>query len=383
MGEKNQREFNSLKIDCLHKKVMFNTSHIDKRGLIIKGHIFSTLNIIIMILFLPLLANSQQSKWNGPIPEIAEKLRSFSQKFNSYDVILEPDKDAEEYWAGAPTVAVDNDGVFWMACRMRSPEYPRGLRGYEIRILRSDDGINFEKYHSIKREEIPIPGFERPALLIDPKTAAFKLYVCGPWQKGPWSILKFDDVDNLNKIDPKSARPVIQAPAKTYARDVSVTAYKDPVVFYTQGKYHCYVIGYIRRNERIFHFDSDDGENWKAVGNVNQPVMDLNGWHNFFIRPASILPLGVGYLFIYEGSSSQWYDPVYNIASGLGFTFDLDEIIDLTTESPLLLSSTPGDFHTFRYSHWLWVENEIWIYAEVARPNNSHEIRLFRIRMDE
>lgn len=36
-------------------------------------------------------------------------------------------------------------------------------------------------------------------------------------------------------------------------------------------------------------------------------------------------------------------------------------------------------FHTWRYSHWLWVDDELWVYAEVVRPNESHEIRLFRM----
>ncbi|MEN8193486.1 MAG: hypothetical protein ABFS12_11760 [Bacteroidota bacterium] len=325
----------------------------------------------------------QETNWDGPIPHVAEQLNSIADKFQKYHVILKPDKEEAEYWAGAPSVVRDETGIFWLAARMRSPEYPRGLRGYEIRILRSEDGINFKKYHSIFREEIPIPGFERPSLLIDPVSKNFKLYACGPWQNGPWSIIKFDDVDDLKNIDPKSAHPVIAPPLKKYERDVSVKEYKDPVIVYAEGKYHCYTIGYIRRNERIFHFTSIDGESWTPVGDVNQPVMDLNNWHNFFIRPASVLPLGFGYLFVYEGSSTQWYDPVYNIGTGFGFTFDLHNIIDLTTESPLLLSTTPSEFYTFRYSHWLWVGSEIWIYAEAANENNSHEIRLVRIPINE
>ena len=320
---------------------------------------------------------------NSAIPKITEALKNISHKFDKYDVILEPDKKAPEWWAGAPSVVMDKNGIFWMAARMRSPEHPRGLRGYEIRLLRSEDGINFFKYHSILREEVPILGFERPSLLIDPITQKFKLYICGPWKENPWSILKFNDVDDLKKIIPESAHLVITPPHKTYERDVSVTEYKDPFIIYAEGEYHCYVIGYIRRNERLFHFTSHDGESWNPVGNVNQPIMELNNWHNFFIRPASVLPIGIGYLFIYEGSSSQWYDPVYNIGTGIGFTFDLHNIIDLTTESPLLLSSTPGDFYTFRYSHWLLVNNELWVYAEVTNSNNSHEIRLYRIQVNK
>lgn len=324
----------------------------------------------------------QNNNWDGPIPNISDELKTITQKFVDCKTILKPEKDEAEYWAGAPSIVKDENGIFWLAARMRSPEFPRGLRGYEIRILRSVDGENFTKYHSIFREEIPIPGFERPALLIDPISKKFKLYACGPYNEGPWSIIKFDDVEDLKNIDPKSAYPVIIPPEKKYERDVSVIEYKDPKIIFANGIYHCYVTGYIRGNERIFHFESSDGEKWNTVGDVNQPILDLNNWHNFFIRPASILPLGIGYLFIYEGSSTTWFDPVYNIGTGLAFTFDFNKIYDLTIESPLLLSSTPGDFYTFRYSDWIWNYNQIWIYAEVANKNNSHEIRLFKIDMN-
>jgi hypothetical protein len=64
----------------------------------------------------------------------------------------------------------------------------------------------------------------------------------------------------------------------------------------------------------------------------------------------------------------------------VGFTFDLHNIIDLTPEAPIAASSTPGrHFLTWRYSHWMWVDDELWVYAEVARENEAHEIRLFRL----
>lgn len=323
--------------------------------------------------------NAQPTNWTGPLPTIAPELQAAARHFEKFDVVLAPDKDEAEYWAGAPSVTRDERGFFWMAARMRSPEFPRGLRGYEVRLLRSSNGIHFEWVKSIRREDVPIPGFERPALLFDPVTKKFKLYACGPWRDGPWAILKFDDADSPEKFNPATARPVIQSPAPRYERDVSVTEYKDPVIIRAEGKYHCYIIGYIRRNERIFHYVSDNGEQWQPVGDVNAPVMDLTGWHNFFVRPSSVLPLGVGYLFVYEGSSTQWFDPVYNIGVGLGFTFDLHHVTELTTASPLALSTTPGNFHTFRYSDWHWVNGEIWVYAEVTKTNRAHEIRLFRI----
>lgn len=312
---------------------------------------------------------------SGPYGKMAAALAG------PYSVILRPDKSEPEWWAGAPSVARGADGTFWMACRMRSPEYPRGLRGYEIRILRSEDGEHFEVAHSIKREDVPIPGFERPALIIDPKTGQFKLYACGPWQSGPWSIIKFDDAATPADFIANTAQPVIVPRAKLHERDVPPAEYKDPFIFFAEGAYHCYVIGYVRQNERIFHFRSEDGEQWTPVGNPYESMMPLSGWHDFFVRPACVLPTGAGYLFVYEGSKTTWHDPVYNIATGLAFTFDLHHVTDLTPEAPFAVSSTPSEsFSTFRYSHWLRNGGEVWVYAEVACPDETNEIRLYRLK---
>ena len=321
---------------------------------------------------------------NVHLPSVAPALQDMAARFDEHSVVLRPDKDEPEWWAGAPSVAIGGDGVFWMACRMRTAESQRGLRGYEIRILRSDDGVHFEKAHAIQREDVPIPGFERPALLRDPETGLFKLYGCGPWQDGPWGIFKFNDVAVPTEFDPASAELVLGPPEKAYPRDISVIEYKDPVIKWAGGAYHCYVTGYMRRNERLYHYTSDDGVHWEPVGNPYKSIMPLSGWHDFFVRPASLVPLGAGYLFVYEGGSTTWYDPVYNIATGLGFTFDLHTIHDLTPESPLLVSSTPSDtFAVFRYSDWHLHDGTLWVYAEAACPDNTHEIRVYQVPLDE
>ncbi len=136
----------------------------------------------------------------------------------------------------------------------------------------------------------------------------------------------------------------------------------------------------MRRTERIYHFESADGESWEPVGNYYDSIMDLDGWHDFYVRPASVVPLEIGYLFVYEGSNVAWHDPVSHMGTGLAFTFDLHNLRELTAEEPLAISSTPsGRFHTLRYSHWMRVDNELWVYAEAVKPNESHEIRLFRL----
>lgn len=286
--------------------------------------------------------------------------------------ILEPDENLPEWWAGAPSVARADDGTFYLAARMREGRSPRGQRGYEIRIMKSEDGRVFAPVHHIHRKDADVPVFERPCLLRHPQTGQFRLYGCSGLEHG-WSILMFDDVDDPADFDPKTARVVLRA---NYPDDgfVHVTGYKDPFVFYAQNQWHMFVIG-TDRVERLFHFVSQDGIDWQAA--QDGPVMENTGWHNYFTRPACVLPLAVGYLLVYEGSYVHWRDPVYNIATGLAYSPDLETFYDLTPDAPLLKSCTSGEYHTWRYSHWMMVDDAIYIYAEVARPNNTNEVRLF------
>jgi len=288
-----------------------------------------------------------------------------------YEVVLEPDENTPEWWAGAPSVLRADDGTFYLAARMREGLSPRGRRGYEIRILRSADGIHFEPIARIRREDAGVPGFERPALVRDPRSAKYRLYGCAGLQRG-WAILKWDDADNPAAFDARTARAVLKAeyPDDGFAH---VTGYKDPVVLWERGQWHMFVIG-TDNVERIWHFVSEEGEAWRPF--VQSPIMENSGWHNFFTRPASVLPMTFGYLFVYEGSDVNWRDPVYNIATGLAYSPDLATFIDLTPDEPLLKSTTPGDYHTWRYSHWLPVGDKVFVYYEAARPNNTNELRV-------
>lgn len=286
-----------------------------------------------------------------------------------------PDRDEAEWWAGAPSVTRDDDGVFWMAARMRTADAPLGLRGYEIRIYRSDDGMDFEAVHSIRREDVPVPGFERPALLRNPAAGRFMLFACSPLDR-VWQIVRFDDADRPDRFLPDTARSVIGP-----LGDGLPVGYKDPFIIEVEGRLHCYVIG-ITDHERAYHFVGDGGDAWEPVGSPARPILDLGGWHTHAVRPACVLPLGPGWLFIYEGSAAEWPDPAYNIATGLGYTMDLHDVMDLTPNAPALKSPTPGRLAAWRYSHWMWVDDEIRVYAEVECANGAHEIRVFRIPKD-
>jgi len=363
--------------------------------------------LLITLLCIPATSQGMADE-PGEVPEAAGWLGTIPARFSEYDVVAVPDQDRAEWWAGGPSVVRDREGIFWMAARMRTAQAPLGQRGYEIRIFQSSDGAKFQRVHSLRREDVPLPGFERPALLLDPHSGKFKLYACGRLPNSrattaretttddsprdvedPWCIFKFEDATRPDRFVAKTARAVIvppptdhRAPGEIvgqYVRPAPVPeGYKDPVILYAEGQYHAYVIG-VLRSERTFHFTSADGEKWTPVGGYSRSMLDLDGWHNFAVRPASVVPVGVGYLFVYEGSDTRWPDPVYNIVTGLGYTFDLDHVQDLTREAPLVVSPTPGRLHTWRYSHWMWVDDELWVYAEVEKPNGAHEIRRYRL----
>jgi hypothetical protein len=257
---------------------------------------------------------------------------------------------------------------------MRGTDHPPGQRGYELRILKSYEGARFEPVHAIGRADAGVRGFERAALVIDPVTKRFRLYGCAPRDTAGWRILVFDDAATPEKFDPRTARTVLEPPP-SWGLGID-PGYKDPVVLWAEGHWHLYVIA-IDRIERVHHFVSGDGFAWQA--DPANPVLDVGGWHNYHTRPACVVPVDDGYLFVYEGSNARWHDPNYNIATGLAYTRDLSRIVDRTPDTPWITSTTPGQYMTWRYSQWLRVSDEWYVYAECACPNDTNEVRLFRV----
>jgi len=298
-------------------------------------------------------------------------LQRIVEQLAQYEVVLRPDRNEAEWWAGAASVLRGPDGVFYLAARMRHGDSPKGERGYETRILKSTDGVHFDVLRRITREDAGVSGFERPALVMDPDSGRFKLYSCTGLERG-WGILKYGDAEEPSAFDPATVRPVLTA---SYPEDDTchVTGYKDPVLYHDGSEWHLFVIA-LDRVERIAHFLSDDGESWRPAPKTT--VLENTGWHSFYTRPASVLPLSVGYLFVYEGSHVDWHDPNYNIATGLAFTPDLEVFYDLSPEEPLLVSTTPGACHTWRYSHWMRDGGQVRVYFEAACPNGTNELRV-------
>lgn len=298
-----------------------------------------------------------------------------------YDVVLRPDRDESDWWAGAPSIVNDaRTGKFFLAARMRDAISTRGRRGYEIRLLESDDGKTFSTVKSITRDEGGVFGYERAALVQDPSDGRFVLYGSAEMDEG-WTIWRMDPATSIDTIDPSTLQPVLRprkpaleaGGAQEHHATFSIQ-YKDPFITWIGDKWHMLVIGF-DRVERPYRFTSKDGVAWQPAAS-GKPILPSTGWHDFFTRPACLLPLDVGWLLVYEGSNVSWFDPGYNIATGLAYTLDLDRFVDLTPDAPAFTSPTPGRYHTWRYSHWLRAGGKVLVYHEAACTDGTNETRL-------
>lgn len=93
------------------------------------------------------------------------------------------------HWAGAPS-AVLEDGVFWLAYRVRRPL--ASGRGVAVVLARSLDGVDFEPVASVSRDLFGAASLERPALVHRPD-GGWRLYVsCATPGSAHWWVGALD-----------------------------------------------------------------------------------------------------------------------------------------------------------------------------------------------
>src|SRR5215469_14838594 len=87
-------------------------------------------------------------------------------------VALAPPGEGAGFWAGAPSAALGDDGIY-LAYRLRRPLMAG--RGYAVTVARSVDGVRFETLITIRREETGADSLERPGLIRD-RSGRWRLY---------------------------------------------------------------------------------------------------------------------------------------------------------------------------------------------------------------
>lgn len=285
--------------------------------------------------------------------------------------VMEPAEDEEGYWMGAVSAA-SNDAGEYLAVRERTAEE----RGRAVTIYERD-GEGYDPVTEITADEMDVVSIERPALLTDPDTDRLNLYLPVEHGENDWDILRLDDADRPDDLDPETAQTVIEQ-GKGPDR---VTA-KDPVIEADDGQFHALYSGHDGTSEQAQYAVSDDGDDWEKTD--DNPVLGRQHWHDHHTRVSNVIDLDEdGYAVLYEGSGTDDVKDTWNLRTGLGYIEELGEpIIDLSPDGPELSSPAAGaetgleTFGTLRYAEVIkHGDGPAELFVEVARETGAFELR--------
>lgn len=293
--------------------------------------------------------------------------------FATAETLLTPDGSGEGHWVGAPTV-YRHAGETYLAVRHRTPE----RRGHAVEIHRYDDGT-LESVVEITAAELSVVSVERVGLVTNPRTGAVQCYV--PVDRGgnDWVIRKCADAESVSAIDPATARPVVRP--RPGASDAGVV--KDPYVLTVGGRYYMFYAGGDGLSEQAHLATSVDGETWTRR---EEPVLERGYWHDHHTRVSTVVPAPEApvWLVFYGGSGVADEGRTWNLRTGVAVSPDLESITDTAPDGPVYEAPTadratgPTTYGTCRYLDVLRGDDEWELFAEVARPDGSFELRRAR-----
>lgn len=273
------------------------------------------------------------------------------------EVVVEPPGDGDGYWAGGPSVVVE-DGVFWLAYRLRRP-VDRG-RGYANVVARSDDGVRFETVATIPNTRFGSASLERPALIRRPD-GGWRLYVsCStPGSKHWW--VEALDADTPAGLADGTRTPVLPGDA--------TEAWKDVVVHRDGDRWSMWACrhpldGGDDEADRMTscYLSSSDGLTWSAPVTALAPTTD--GWDRRGRRITSVVA-GRPWTAFYDGRASaaeNWYE---RTAGAVGQGPEAFEPV--TGPTPL--------GRTLRYLSIATVPDGYRLYWESGRDDGANELR--------
>jgi hypothetical protein len=168
------------------------------------------------------------------------------------------------HWVGAPSAALDRDGTFVVAYRVRVTDQ----RGAATVVARSADGQRLTTVAILDKARFGAMSMERPALV---RTGAgrWRLYVCSATLESKhWWI------DVLEADDPAG---LADAEARTVVPGDDRTAVKDPVIRVRDGRWHawiyCHPLDQPGEEDRMTtaYATSEDGLVWDWHGTALAP----------------------------------------------------------------------------------------------------------------
>jgi hypothetical protein len=262
------------------------------------------------------------------------------------------------HWAGSSSAALDDDGTFVIAYRVRHGKGPENP--VETVVARSEDGVRFATVATLDKERFHAQSLEKPSL-VRADDGRWHLYVCPasmPPSKHWWiDVLVADDPEGFADAEPRTAFPGDEN-----------TAVKDPLVQRTadggwQAWICCHPLDEPDEEDRMTtaYATSADGLDWTWHGTVLAPRPGM--WDARGARVTAVLPDGRA---AYDGRATKeenWFERI-----GLA---------RLTGNRPGELEQTNDDAAVdARYLDVLPLPGGGYrIYYEARLPDDSHELR--------
>ncbi len=287
---------------------------------------------------------------------------------NTFKVVAQPEEQGEGFWVGGCSSLYDKEKI-WLVYRLRNPKE----RGHRLCIALSKDASNFQIVKIFSKEDFEnIKSLERASILQDPFTGKYKLYISLE-KNNHWYIYKLSDVATPKEFDPSTAKCVLSPSGETNDN----RKVKDPYIINFCNIWHMFYSGSGKEpQEETYLATSLDGVQWERQGKV----LFRKFWHDYHTRISCIIPTERGFVYFYEGSSSSWYKPHFNLNIGYGYSADMRTFHDFTIREPTLSSPTGKKYFTIRYMDYVLLKDKI-IYFYEAANNDSFELRTTECRI--
>lgn len=292
--------------------------------------------------------------------------------FADGETLLEPPASGEGNWVGAPCVH-RHAGHTYLGVRWRTPDD----RGHRVTIYEYEGAGELTERRSMTAADLGVVSVERMALCTDPRSGQLQCYL--PVDRGgnDWIIQKLADAPTPTALDPATARPVLTPdPGTSDAGTV-----KDPTIVTVGGRYYMYYAGADGVSEQAHLATSRDGATWTK--HAANPVVQRGDWHDHHVRVSAVIPAPDApvWLVFYDGSGVSDRGRTWNLRTGVGVSPDLERITDTSVGGPQYAAGTAeratgvSTFAACRYLDVLRTEQEWELFAEVARADESFELR--------
>jgi hypothetical protein len=257
-----------------------------------------------------------------------------------------------QHWAGSSSAALDDDGSFVVAYRLRAT-----ADDYAATVVGRSDGANLETVVTLDKDRFGAWSMERPAL-VRAEDRRWRVYVCSatPNSKHWW----------IDVLEAETPEGFADAEARAVFPGDDLTAVKDPVVQRVDGGWRawicCHPLDEADEEDRMTtaYATSADGLDWEWHGTALAPRPDR--WDARGARLSTVLPDGRA---AYDGRATKdenWFERT-GLAGPAGEAGRFVQTNDAPASHMRYLDVLPLPGGGYR------------IWYEAPLPGESHELR--------